>query len=143
MENGIPIAGASFSVVQGKTGLSTTATIAPVQNGSVVTQTPGPSVVTPQGVTPGVSVAPVTAGTPVFQAPGNVPVSRPTNAVKGIPVLAPQGKVPMTHPQHASVPILPGGKPVMKEVNYLRVSYLFFLLLFVIFSLCPGDCLVT
>lgn len=115
VENGIPIAGASFSVVQGKTGLSTTATIAPVQNGSVVTQTPGPSVVTPQGVTPGVSVAPVTAGTPVFQAPGNVPVSRPTNAVKGIPVLAPQGKVPMTHPQHASVPILPGGKPVMKE----------------------------
>lgn len=73
----------------------------------------------PQGVTPGISVAPVTAGNPGYPVPGNVTVPHPTNTVKGIPMLAPQGKLPMAHPYRAPVPInaLPGGKPVMKEVN--------------------------
>lgn len=119
-DNGIPIAGAPFSVIQGQTISSTDTTIAPVQNGATVTQTPGTTVVSPPpGLTPGVSVTPVSVGNPVFQAPGNAAVPRPTNPVKGIPVLAPQGKLPMAQPQRAPVPInaLPGGKPVMKEVD--------------------------
>lgn len=119
VENGLPIVGAPLSVVQGQAISSTATTIAPAQNGSVVTQTVGAPVVTPQAVTPGVTVTPVTLGNPGFQAPGNVTVPRPTSAVKGIPMLAPQGKLPMAHSHRAPVPInaLPGGKPVMKEVN--------------------------
>ena len=121
VENGLPIVGAPLSVVQGQAISSTATTIAPAQNGSVVTQTVGAPVVTPQAVTPGVTVAPVTLGNPGFQAPGNVTVPRPTSAVKGIPMLAPQGKLPMAHSHRAPVPInaLPGGKPVMKEVNIM------------------------
>ena len=120
-ESGLPI-GAPFSVVQGQTTFSTTTAIAPVQNGSVVTQTPGIPQVTPQGATPGVSVTTVSAGAPGFQTSGNVTVPRSATAVKGIPVIAPQGKVPMAHPQRSPVPInaLPGGKPVTKEVKYLN-----------------------
>lgn len=119
VDNGIPTVGSSFSVVQGQTISSTVTTIAPVQNGSTVTQTPGAPVVTPPGVTPGVSVASITVGNPGFQVPSNATVPRPTNAIKGVPMLAPQGKLPMAQPHRAPVPInaLPGGKPVMKEVS--------------------------
>lgn len=119
VDNGIPTVGSSFSVVQGQTISSTVTTIAPVQNGSTVTQTPGAPAVTPPGVTPGVSVASITVGNPGFQVPSNATVPRPTNAIKGVPMLAPQGKLPMAQPHRAPVPInaLPGGKPVMKEVS--------------------------
>lgn len=119
VDNGIPTVGSSFSVVQGQTISSTVTTIAPVQNGSTMTQTPGAPAVTPPGVTPGVSVASITVGNPGFQVPSNATVPRPTNAIKGVPMLAPQGKLPMAQPHRAPVPInaLPGGKPVMKEVS--------------------------
>ena len=124
--------GSSFSVVQGQTISSTVTTIAPVQNGSTVTQTPGAPVVTPPGVTPGVSVASITVGNPGFQVPSNATVPRPTNAIKGVPMLAPQGKLPMAQPHRAPVPInaLPGGKPVMKEVS-ITVYFSFFFFFFV------------
>lgn len=43
-------------------------------------------------------------------------------------MLAPQGKLPMAHPHRAPVPInaLPGGKPVMKEVNIVSLLLILF-----------------
>lgn len=127
VENGIPIVGASFSVVQGqKISSSTAATIAPVQNGTVVTQTPGAPIVIPQGVSPGVSTPPTTVGNVAFQVPANITVPHPSTSVKTVPMLAPQGKLPMAHPHRSPVPInaLPGGKPVMKEVIIVFSHYI-------------------
>ena len=111
-------------MVQGQkiSSSTATATIAPVQNGTVVTQTPGAPIVIPQGVSPGVSTPPVSVGNVGFQVPGNVTVPHPSNPVKTVPMLAPQGKLPMAHPHRSPVPInaLPGGKPVMKEVKIKR-----------------------
>lgn len=129
VENGIPIVGTSFSVVQGQkiSPSTTTAAIAPVQNGTVVTQTPGAPIVIPQGVPPGVSAPPASVGNVGYQVPGNVTVPHPPNSVKSVPMLAPQGKLPMAHPHRAPVPInaLPGGKPVMKEVKIVHVLLIF------------------
>lgn len=133
VENGLPIVGASFSVVQGqKISSSTTTattTIAPVQNGTVTSQTPGATVVIPQGVSPGVSAQPATVGSVGFQVPANVTVPHPpSSTVKSVPLLAPQGKLPMAHPQRGPVPInaLPGGKPVMKEVSIMNLLFIIF-----------------
>ena len=124
VENGISIAGASFNVAQGQkiTSSTTTATttILPAQNVTVTSQTPGTPVVIPQGVSPGVSASTGTVGNVGFQVPGNVTVPHlSSTTAKSVPLLAPQGKVPLAHSQRGPVPInaLPGGKPVMKEVN--------------------------
>ena len=135
MENGIPIVGTSFSVVQGQkiSPSTTTTTVAPVQNGAVVTQSPGAPIVIPQGVSqgvsPGVSAPPAPVGNVGYQVPGNVAVPHPPNTVKSVPMLAPQGKLPMAHPHRTPVPInaLPGGKPVMKEVNAVSLLFILFL----------------
>lgn len=107
---------------------TTTSTIAPVQNGTVVTQTPGAPIVIPQGVSPGIAAPPASVGNVGYQVPGNVTVPHPPNSVKSVPMLAPQGKLPMAHPHRTPVPInaLPGGKPVMKEVNIVSLLLILF-----------------
>ena len=112
---------------------TTKTTVAPVQNGTAVTQTPGAPIVIPQGVSPavspGVSAPPASIANVGYQVPGNVALPHPPNTVKSVPMLAPQGKLPMAHPHRAPVPInaLPGGKPVMKEVNDVSLILILFL----------------